>query len=249
MTAPDYISPIVGYRVWQWDAGLKSLNGVQWHPRQVIASECRSQRCYEAPQAECTCGIYASKKLEHLRRLGFMENRVHGEVSLWGTVVEHQEGWRAQFAYPKSFTAPLSLVPLGMSRAEAWLAALSAFGCDIFINGDGGTVPLWHRESGVDASGIDLLVRRSGEWYALRAEQRRIKPGDRVVVIGHGIAIVEHADDCLVQAVLGNRSVLTVERETVVWCERYTRWEVAGGVSMGITACRLETLATCRGVK
>jgi hypothetical protein len=25
---PDYISPVVGYRVWQWNAaGLKSLNG------------------------------------------------------------------------------------------------------------------------------------------------------------------------------------------------------------------------------
>ena len=31
MTVPDYISPIVGYRVWQWDAtGLRSLNGENW---------------------------------------------------------------------------------------------------------------------------------------------------------------------------------------------------------------------------
>ncbi len=33
MTAPDYISLVVGYRVWQWDAtGLASLNGFKWRP-------------------------------------------------------------------------------------------------------------------------------------------------------------------------------------------------------------------------
>jgi hypothetical protein len=30
---PDYISPIVGHRTWQWDnLGLKSLNDVRWFP-------------------------------------------------------------------------------------------------------------------------------------------------------------------------------------------------------------------------
>ena len=43
MTVPDYISPVVGYRVWQWDAaGLKSLNGELWVPRQPLSAVCRA---------------------------------------------------------------------------------------------------------------------------------------------------------------------------------------------------------------
>jgi hypothetical protein len=237
MIVPDFISPIVGYRVWQWDgAGLKSLNGVQWHPREALTSECRTQRCHQAPQSECTCGVYASKSLDHLRRLGYTERRICGEVSLWGTVVEHVEGWRAQFAYPRNFAVPLSVVPLAMSRLELWLAALSAYGCDIFVNGETETVPLWRTGFGVDANGLDLLARRCDAWYARRAEQRRIKPGDRVAVIGQGIAVVEHADDDLLQAVLGGRNVLSIERKEVVWDQQNMRWETAVGAGIRLTA-------------
>jgi len=249
MTAPDYISPIVGYRVWQWDAGLKSLNGIQWRPQQALTSVCRAQGRHELPEARCTCGIYASKSLSHLRRLGYTERRICGDVSLWGMVVEHEEGWRAQFAYPKTLVVPLSIVPLSMGRLETWLTSLSAYGCDMFIEGESETVPLWRRDSGVAANGIELLMRRGNVWYARRAEERRIKRGDRVAVIGRGIAVVERADNCLVQAVLGNRGMLTMERERIVWCERYTRWEVAGGASIGLMACRMYALATCGGGK
>lgn len=55
----------------------------------------------DAPHIKCTCGIYASKSLEHLHEYGYSRSRVHGQASLWGTVVEHQHGWRAQYAYPK----------------------------------------------------------------------------------------------------------------------------------------------------
>jgi len=40
MSSPDYISPIVGYRVWTWGTmGLKSLCGVRWHPNQSLAAK------------------------------------------------------------------------------------------------------------------------------------------------------------------------------------------------------------------
>jgi hypothetical protein len=239
MTAPDFISPVVGYRVWQWDAaGLKSLNGIGWHPGEAFAAECRTQGCHEVPQSNCTCGIYASKSLDHLRRLGFTEQRISGEVCLWGTVAEHEEGWRAQFAYPKNFIVPLSIVPLGMTSVESWLARLAAYGRDIFVLGETGTVPLWHTGSGVDPNGLGLLVRRCEAWYARRAEQQRIKPGDRVTVRSHGIAVVEHADNNQVQAVLGNRNVLRIERKEVVWCEQNMRWETAMGAGVNFTARR-----------
>jgi len=241
MTAPDYISPIVGYRVWCSDAaGLKSLNGIPWRPGKALIAECSTQGNHETPQSNCTCGVYASKSLDHLRRLGLTENRICGEVWLWGTVVEHEEGWRAEFAYPKRLMVPLSMVSFNISKVEPWLASLSAYSCDISIDAETGSVPLWRTDCGIDATGIELLLRRCKEWYVQRAEQRKIKRGDRMAVKGHGIAIVEDIDSDCVQAVLGNRSVLRIGCNEVVWCDQYTRWETAAGVSIGLTAFRTQ---------
>lgn len=235
MTAPDYIFPLVGYRVWQWDeAGLMSLNAVRWRAGEVFSAECSAKGGHESPLTDCTCGVYASKSLGHLRRLGYTENRIYGEVLLWGTVVEHEEGWRAQFAYPKNLVVPLAEVPLGMRRVESWLATLAAYGCDISVLGDAGAVPLWCKDSGVDVNGLDLLVQRCEAWYARRAEARRLKRGGRVAVLGHGIAVVECADNKQVQAVLGNKNVLSIEREQVLWNEHNMRWETAVGTSITV---------------
>ena len=82
MSIPDYISPIVGYRVWTWDTkGLKSLCGERWHPSQSLAARCRASAvvgpivgraeavhdAHEPPQTNCTCGVYATRTIEHLR--------------------------------------------------------------------------------------------------------------------------------------------------------------------------------------
>jgi len=86
MTAPDYISPVVGYRVWQWGATeLKSLNGIAWHPREAFTAECKTQGCHETPQANCTCGIYASKSFgdytfSSLKRNGDIEMQDMNEL-------------------------------------------------------------------------------------------------------------------------------------------------------------------------
>jgi hypothetical protein len=239
MTAPVYIFPLVGYRAWQWDEiELKSLNGIRWQPGEPFTAQCITQGCSDAPQSGCTCGIYASKTLDHLRQIGHTQNRIHGEVRLWGKVVEHEEGWRAQCAYPKTLIVPLSMVPIGMSRVKAWLTRLAAYRCDIFVFGGDRTVPLWRRESAFDARGLDLLVQRCSAWYARRSEQRRLKRGDRVAVFGHGIAVVEHADSGRVQVVLGNKNVRNIERQEVVWDEQNTRWETAPCAGIGVTARR-----------
>ena len=170
MTAPDYIFPVVGYRVWQWDAtGLKSLNGIAWHPGEAFTAECKTQGCHEVPRADCTCGIYASKSLDHLRRIGYTEDRIHGEVCLWGTVVEHEGGWRAQFAYPRTSSCRFHLCPL------TWAGRIVA--CHI------GGVPLRHlppwrnRNSAAVAHG---LRRRCGRaWPAGAAMQWLVCPASR----------------------------------------------------------------------
>jgi hypothetical protein len=75
MSIPDYISPIVGYRVWKWEnTGLKSLCGERWKPSQLLAARCRASvvvgplagraeavhDAHEPPQTNCTCGVYTA---------------------------------------------------------------------------------------------------------------------------------------------------------------------------------------------
>jgi len=77
MNVPDYISTIVGYRVWRWEAtGLQSLNGEPWFPNRPFVASCRAltletvvgakaaHKMNDVPQAKCTCGVYATKGLD-----------------------------------------------------------------------------------------------------------------------------------------------------------------------------------------
>ena len=90
-----------------------------------------------------------------------------------------------------------------------------------------GTVPLWHSGSGYDAAGLDLILQQSKSWYARRGEECCITPGDRVAVLGRGIAVVETAGDTQVHAVLRNRSMLRIWRRDICWEEQNKRWEAA----------------------
>jgi len=53
---------------------------------------------------DCWCGIYACKHWEHQdvdSRYGLV-----GIVALWGRVFEHEDGYRAQYAYPLELWYP-----------------------------------------------------------------------------------------------------------------------------------------------
>jgi hypothetical protein len=54
---------------------------------------------------------------------------VYGTVALWGRVIEHQEGYRAEFAYPQSL-----VVPAGTKDAQALARALAnTYGIDVRV--------------------------------------------------------------------------------------------------------------------
>lgn len=57
----------------------------------------------EAPAESCSCGIYALKSRAAAVAYG-QHTSVLGEVYLWGKVIEGEDGYRAQYAYPKSLT-------------------------------------------------------------------------------------------------------------------------------------------------
>lgn len=145
----------------------------------------------------------------------------------WGTVVEHELGWRAQYACPKNFSLPLEMVPVSMSLLEARIETLAAYGCDIHVLDKERNVALWVKGAGYDAVGLDLLVQRCESWYAVRQKDRRIKRGDRVAVLGRGITVVEQLGDKEILALLWNREVLRISRKAVAWNQRNMRWEAS----------------------
>jgi len=226
VTIPDYISPIVAYRVWQWDAiGLESLNNEQWFPG--LALEASTSRCgkeHEAPKDGCACGIYAAKNFQHLVDIGYAGYGVHGEVFLWGSVAEHRLGWRAQFAYPKTLVLPPDAIPFKVSQAESRLETLMPYGVEIAI-ASAAPIPLWSKRSGYDQAGLDLLIEKRKRWYSCRERERRLKAGDRVAVLGQGIGVIEHADDKNVHVLMWNKVSLRIPREQVAWNRQNWRWE------------------------
>jgi hypothetical protein len=226
---PDLISPIIGHRVWRWDAtGLRSLNGKRWSPRQPVAAKCGAGNAHDAhdpPHLDCTCGVYAAKSREHLRQLGYEGRGICGEVYLWGAVVEHEFGWRSQFAYPKALFLPPDSIPADTKEMESRLGTLAAYDLDIFIVGGGRKIPLCRRRSGFDAAGLDYLIGKRTEYYVRRQRDRTLMRGDRVAVLGRGIAVVEHADDTEVQALLRNRITVRMRRKDIAWNRQNMRWE------------------------
>ena len=63
------------------------------------------------------------KTLHHFRSAGYERFGIYGEVYLWGTVVEHELGWRAQFAYPKNLFLSPDALPFTLAEIRSRLQA------------------------------------------------------------------------------------------------------------------------------
>jgi hypothetical protein len=236
MSVPDYISPIVGCRVWTWDtAGLKSLCGERWRPNQSLAARCRASAIlgrgkakdgvHDAPHENCTCGIYAVKTLHHFRNAGYERYGIHGEVYLWGAVVEHEFGYRARFAYPKNFVLPPDTLPFTSAAIQARLQGLIAFGIHIFVGDANGNLALWTKHSGWNPTGLDYLIEIGKESYVRSPRDRTLMKGDRVAVLGRGTAVVERVSSRWIQAVVLNKCTLRIARKHISWDHQNMRWE------------------------
>ena len=89
------------------------------------------------PSLECSCGLHATHGLDALRHS--RDPAVLGTVAMWGRIVEHTAGYRAELAYPQRLRlicfvcfwrggAEPSLglrggraAPRGTARAALWL--------------------------------------------------------------------------------------------------------------------------------
>jgi hypothetical protein len=74
-------------------------DGRAWPPGRPASATCVRHRTHEVPQLACTCGLYGVNDPDMLRQS--RDPAVLGSVALWGRVVEHERGFRAELAYPQ----------------------------------------------------------------------------------------------------------------------------------------------------
>ena len=105
------LEPILAWRTWALtghrdgtDLLLRPVAGRSrpWKPMQPVEAACKHARMHAAPHIECTCGLHGTHELDILRRTRCPA--VLGRVALWGRVIEHELGYRAQYAYPQLAT-------------------------------------------------------------------------------------------------------------------------------------------------
>ena len=124
LEVPDYIEPMLGWRVWHVEErGITSITrAIYWPERKPLEAQCYKADLlvdqinlgignHNAPHEDCTCGIYATSDIHKVDRIITQHNRARyrgkyrllGIAALWGKVIEHREGWRAQYALPQLF--------------------------------------------------------------------------------------------------------------------------------------------------
>ena len=143
--------PIVGWRQWNfmYPHFLANLgNDTIYVPREKIEARCEQYSTIgtlvlgkdpseqQAPHLTCTCGIYAYKEkprlLREMRNIYSGLRLVYGEINLWGKVIEHEDGYRAQFGYPKRLWCTPAIEPLA-----GWIGYVYGVPCEVMPSGDG----------------------------------------------------------------------------------------------------------------
>jgi hypothetical protein len=154
--APDFVEAFEAWRVWRVlvDAtGFWLRSVVQptvWPAGEALEAEClhagrvarwfrqRRRKPHAVPEVHCECGIYGA----NLREIGqylidwpvdSRVQRVLGRVSLWGTVVECERGFRASRAYPLRLYVPARSALTARLRPAEVAAGLEAYGVPIEI--------------------------------------------------------------------------------------------------------------------
>ena len=150
--------PIVGWRQWNfmYPHFLANLgNDTIYVPREKIEAHCEQYSTIgtlvlrkdhteqPAPHLTCMCGIYAYKEKPRLLReirniysgLRLVANNryvpIYGEINLWGKVIEHEDGYRAQFGYPKRLWCTPAIEPLA-----GWIGYVYGVPCEVMPSGD-----------------------------------------------------------------------------------------------------------------
>lgn len=118
---PDMVQCLTGWRGWELSTAgrLEALgSSTAWPARRPMEAGCRAGARHFAPHWDCQCGVWAFKDLDRLvAAIGpkYRKTCVIGPVSLWGRVIETENGYRAQYAYPSElWLLDSSLEELGL---------------------------------------------------------------------------------------------------------------------------------------
>jgi hypothetical protein len=138
-SAPDYAEALIGWRIWcvvETALGLRLASVIQddlWPVGAELVARCRAHEspsslfsegkgAHPVPALDCTCGIHAAREpaavwtyLQGRDEPGTIA-RILGRVMLWGQVVEHKGGWRAERARPLDFVTGAPELRARLSR-------------------------------------------------------------------------------------------------------------------------------------
>ena len=95
---------------------------VAWPPGENRVAKCFALRGHEAPHRDCNCGIAAYYALDAEPELPAPE-ALWGAIVAWGRIVEHERGFRAQFARPVALLDTSDSDEQSKPRARAAKAA------------------------------------------------------------------------------------------------------------------------------
>lgn len=87
------LGEIIAFRGWNITEGgfLKSMSAnVIWGPGEVMEGKTKSM--------EEHCGVYAFKTAKDFLSQLADDMDIYGRVALWGDIIEHENGYRAQYA-------------------------------------------------------------------------------------------------------------------------------------------------------
>lgn len=118
---PDYTECLTGWRVWNVENGRLASTGVggSWAPRIAVPCSClsNSRVSHQVPAMECSCGYHTFKSeaelilqlpvlcdfdIDDLELLAEQITKIcFGPVHVWGRVIECENGYRSEYAYPK----------------------------------------------------------------------------------------------------------------------------------------------------
>jgi hypothetical protein len=152
--APDLAGAIEAWRIWRVvsrDGGYRlcsALKPTVWRRKEPLVAEClhplpplrwlRRRERHGAPDAGCECGVYGAG----LEQIGLYLMpapaepalaRVVGRVSLWGTVIECERGFRASHAYPLCIYVPVDARGEGRDRCHELADSLEDYGVPVYL--------------------------------------------------------------------------------------------------------------------
>jgi len=142
LTLPDLSDAVQGWRAWTVERTLPKFGLAPklfsatyddyWAPHVAHRALCEyhgDKEGHHIPDERCTCGFYAAKSLKHLLSMGYatfnysgQPNRelVIGKVAMWGKVLEGNQGWRTEYAYPVILYIPYTLPELQRPLADGY---------------------------------------------------------------------------------------------------------------------------------